>query len=59
MRGTIIDWALDSHRLARNAYQANGDKLANEYYNNNKEIVDAQLLKAGIRLAKVLNDIFE
>jgi S1/P1 Nuclease len=59
MRGTTIDWALDSHRLARNAYQANGDKLADEYYNNNKEIVDAQLLKAGIRLAKVLNDIFE
>jgi hypothetical protein len=59
-KGTITDWALDSHRLARNAYQMNDDKkLADDYYSNNKPIIDAQLFKAGVRLAKVLNDIFQ
>lgn len=58
-KGTITDWALDSHRLARNAYPAKGDtNLAEDYYNTNKPIVNEQLFKAGVRLAKVLNDIF-
>lgn len=59
LRGTTIDWALESHRLARNAYDLGDKTLGEDYYNSNKPIVDAQLFKAGIRLAKVLNDIFQ
>lgn len=58
--GTIVDWALDAHRLAKSAYPKNEDiRLGDEYYYENKRVVDEQLFKAGVRLAKVLNDIFQ
>lgn len=56
-RGTLVDWALDSHGLARRAYVEGGD-LDEKYYEDYKWIVDGQLHKAGVRLADLLNDIF-
>ena len=66
--GTVTQWALDTHRLAWNAYRSSGNEfmwnngkvwnLDDAYYKRNKAVVDDQLLKAGVRLAEVLNAIF-
>jgi hypothetical protein len=60
-QGTTIQWALESHALAKtNAYdnvQPNAS-LGQAYFNTNKPIVDMQLRRGGLRLAKVLNDLF-
>jgi len=59
-RGTPIDWANEAHKIARtNAYMRvpkTGAILGVAYYNRNFAVVDSQLTKAGLRLAKVLND---
>jgi S1/P1 Nuclease len=55
-KGTIIDWALESHRLARSAYAIKGNSLDKSYYDAMLPIVKSQLSKGGIRLAKILND---
>ena len=57
-KGTVVDWALESHRLARGAYEIGDGNIGEDYYGRNKPVVDSQLSKAGVRLAKVLNDIF-
>ena len=58
--GTLADWALESHTLARtHAYKlSNSHLLGQNYYNTNADTVDARLTNAGLRLAKVLNDSF-
>jgi hypothetical protein len=59
-RGTPITWANEAHKLAQtNAYKRvpkSGAILRVAYYNRNFAVVDSQLTKAGLRLAKVLND---
>lgn len=58
--GSLIDWVNDTHQLTKNVY-ANvkpNENLRYRYSYNNFEIVRAQLQKGGIRLAKVLNDLF-
>ena len=57
-RGTIVDWALESHKIAHVAYDIGDGNLSPSYYDKNKGVVAVQLSKAGVRLAKVLNDIF-
>lgn len=60
-RGTVVEWALEAHRLARDyTYVVPIDhKLDQSYYDRNRRIVDQQLLRAGLRLAKILNTLFE
>jgi hypothetical protein len=60
-QGTIVQWALEAHRLARDyTYVVPSDrKLDQAYYDRNRPIVEQQLLKGGLRLAKVLNNLFE
>jgi hypothetical protein len=58
--GTIVDWVNDTHTLTRQVY-ANvkpNDNLRYNYSYDYFESVRAQLQKGGIRLAKVLNDLF-
>ena len=65
--GTVEDWALESHKLAdSNAYDippATGNpklhRLKTAYFKANRPIVEDQLAKAGVRLAKVLNEILQ
>lgn len=72
-RGSSTDWALESHRLAWGAYyftRADGTaefmvsdaqrswKLDQVYYDKNMPVAEVQLVRAGVRLAKVLNDVF-
>lgn len=66
--GTFIDWANETHGQAvAHAYKtanggqdfpATGGKVGKPYYDANITVVDEQLAKAGVRLAKVLNDAF-
>lgn len=73
-RGTIAQWMEESHLVARDvAYRplpggfscererGGGAVIAIEdrYYERAAPIVEVQIRKAGIRLAKVLNDVFE
>lgn len=60
-RGTIVDWVLEAHHLARTrAYNLPPDrKLRSGYYQANLPIIDSQLAKAGVRLAQVLNEVFQ
>ncbi len=58
--GSVLDWVHESQGLAKKVYaSANvGEKLGYKYMYNYFPMVRAQLQKGGIRLAKVLNDIF-
>jgi hypothetical protein len=56
--GTPADWAVESHRFAREvAYEIpDGSILETDYFGKSLPIVDRQLALAGIRLAKFLKD---
>ena len=56
--GSVVDWAMESHDIARDhVYTLPDDrKLGEGYYRANAPVVDQQLAKAGVRLAKLLND---
>jgi hypothetical protein len=58
--GTILDWTYESQKLAKKVYASAkmDDKLSYNYSYKHFDEVRSQLQKAGIRLAKVLNDIF-
>jgi len=59
-QGSIVDWVYESQDLAKKVYASAsiGEKLGYKYVYENFPIVRSQLQKGGIRLAKVLNDIF-
>jgi len=59
-KGTVIDWINETHNLTRKVYTGvkEGDNLSYRYSYENFETVRSQLQIAGIRLAKVLNDLF-
>ena len=56
--GSVVDWAMESHDIARDhVYVLPEDrKLGDDYYRTNLPVVDQQLAKAGVRLAKLLNE---
>lgn len=59
--GTLDQWATDSFKIAvKNGYDAvpktGKARLGAPYYAANVDIVDDQLTKGGLRLAKILND---
>ncbi|GAA4970878.1 S1/P1 nuclease [Algibacter aquimarinus] len=58
--GSIIDWVDETHELTREVYKNTkpNDNLRYSYSYKNFDTVRSQLQKAGIRLAKVLNDLF-
>lgn len=58
--GTVIDWVHDTHKLSKIAYESveTGENLKYHYSYNHFGTVRKQLQKGGIRLAKLLNDIF-
>jgi nuclease S1 len=59
-KGSILDWVYDSQALAKKVYASakNGNKLHYRYSYDYLKTVRLQLQKGGVRLAKVLNDIF-
>ena len=58
-RGTVVDWAMEGHRIAvENAYGRipRGERIGRAYVDANRPVIDRQLIAAGVRLAKVLNE---
>ena len=60
-RDDLIDWVNDIHSYTRKIYQdvSNGDNLGYEYQYNNFPTVKDLILKGGLRLAAVLNYLFD
>jgi len=60
-QGSVLDWTYESQSLAKKVYKSakQDEKLSYRYSYDHFEIVRSQLQKSGIRLAKILNDIFE
>jgi hypothetical protein len=54
----VVDWMEDSRSLLPAVYNFRSGKISDAYLQRNKEVIKKQLLKGGIRLAKVLEDIF-
>lgn len=59
--GSIPDWMYQSHELSDKVYDGspNGAKLSYRYNYVFVNDLNGQLLKGGLRLAKVLNDIYK
>ncbi|UMB60447.1 S1/P1 nuclease [Lutibacter sp. A80] len=59
-KGTVLDWVDETHQLAGEVYKSAkmGDKLGYRYMYDYFSLARNQLQVAGIRLAKVLNDLF-
>ncbi len=59
-KGSVIDWMYDTHKLTKQVYGSvkSGDKLRYRYSYDYFPIVREQLQKGGLRLAKLLNEIF-
>jgi S1/P1 Nuclease len=57
--GTPVQWALEAHKLAVDVvYVLPEDlKLSDDYYRSARPVVDRQLALAGVRLARLLNEI--
>ena len=60
-QGSILDWVEESQDLAEEVYGSAtiGEKLSYKYAYKYLPVVREQLQKAGIRLAEILNTIFE
>lgn len=60
-QGTFTDWARETHRLATAVYDGapQGSTLSYDYVAQWTPIVEQQFLRGGLRLARVLNEIFE
>lgn len=58
--GTLEDWIYESHKIANNIYAntPSGSNLSYGYGYKYNDILENQLLNGGLRLAKVLNDLF-
>jgi hypothetical protein len=57
-KGTVIDWALEAHRVAVDvAYRLpKNRRLSKNYFERSLPVVDELLAKAGVRLARLLNE---
>src|SRR5262249_26204871 len=68
-KGTIEDWIIESHKIAREKVYKDKDAmipadgsphtLSSAYLLEGAEIVEGQLTKGGVRLAQFLNDTFK
>ncbi|SDR65757.1 S1/P1 nuclease [Gramella sp. MAR_2010_147] len=58
--GKLLDWVYESRAMAEDLYSGveNGEKLGYSYMYEHMPTVLNQLQKGGIRLAKILNDIY-
>ena len=58
--GSVIDWVNETHQLTKKVYASAkpDENLRYRYSYNHFKTVRSQLQIAGIRLAKVLNDLF-
>ena len=59
--GTIIDWAKETYLIAAEIYKATpmNYKVSYDYYSTWGPVVELQLLRGGLRLASILNSIYD
>lgn len=59
-QGDVMDWVNESQKLAKKVYKSakSGDKLGYNYSYEHFSMVRDQIQKGGIRLAKILNEIY-
>lgn len=58
-KGDVLDWAYETRDLRSSAYDLPDDgQIGYRYMYDHRETLDRQLLKAGVRLAGVLNEIY-
>jgi len=55
----VINWSIESRNLLDQIYNTGGNKVNDEYVNKNAALIETQILKAGIRLASVLKEVFK
>lgn len=55
----VIDWAKDSRKYLKNVYNLQSAKISDFYIDDNYPIIKEQILKAGLRLASVLEHCFK
>jgi hypothetical protein len=60
-KGTYLDWVEESHQIVERIYASasSGDRLGYRYTYDFNPLLFEQLAKGGIRLAKVLNELFD
>lgn len=60
-KGSVADWLKDTHQLTPGVYSSvtSGQNLGYEYMYTQFDLARMQLQKGGIRLAKVLNEIYQ
>ncbi|MTG97893.1 MULTISPECIES: S1/P1 nuclease [Myroides] len=60
-KGSLEDWLFDSYSMANKLYDSveESESLSYRYHFDHKDDVEIQLLKGGLRLAQVLNEIFK
>lgn len=54
----VTAWAKDSRKYLKNAYKLNDAKISDIYVDANLPVIKLQILKAGLRLASVLEHYF-
>lgn len=57
--GDVMKWTQESRLLLADVYDFKGNKLGDEYLEKNSRVLKMQLIKAGIRLAGTLNQIYK
>ena len=58
-QGDVLDWAYESREIRKEAYELPADRqISYRYMYEHRKTIDRQLLKSGIRLAHVLNEIY-
>ena len=55
----IINWSKESRSYLDEVYNTSGNKISDEYVDLSSIVIEKQILKAGIRLASVLNKVFK
>lgn len=55
----VQEWATQSRSNLDEIYNFSGHIVSDEYVNKNTTVIESQLLKAGLRLASVLNEVFK
>ena len=56
--GTPLDWASESHKVARLLWVPSGTLLDNEYFERTSATLNRQLVLGGLRLARFLNEAY-
>jgi len=59
LQSTPVEWLKESHNLANSIYNQHEIKISYQYIYKNMPIIKTRLQQSGIRLAGLLNSIFD